>query len=77
MRPILERMLSGLGRSSDPDNLLEITQNILGNTICPLGDAVALPVISFVKKFGEGFEYSVRTGRCDLRSEEVKLAQAG
>jgi NADH-quinone oxidoreductase subunit F len=34
----------------------ELAQNMLGRTFCPLGDAAAMPTISFVEKFREEFE---------------------
>ena len=58
---ILTRLVSGEGKASDIDMLLEITDNIgglidfskgsYGKTICPFGEAVAWPVRSFVEKF--------------------------
>ncbi len=53
---ILKRMLDGHGRPEDIDNLFRIAGNIMGNTICPLGDAVALPLKSYITKFREDFE---------------------
>lgn len=53
---ILERILSGNGRTEDIDNLVRVADNIIGNTICPLGDAAALPIQSYVKKFRQDFE---------------------
>jgi len=63
---VLKRILDGTGRPEDVDNLVEIADNIIGNTICPLGDAAALPIQSYVKKFREEFEYHVREGKCDV-----------
>lgn len=60
---ILQRIVSGQGRPEDVDNLHSVADGIIGNTICPLGDAAALPILSFVKKFREEFEYYVREGR--------------
>lgn len=53
---ILYRMLCGRGRLEDIDNLYRIADNIMGNTICPLGDAAALPVRSYITKFRNEFE---------------------
>ncbi len=33
-----------------------LAENMLGRTFCPLGDAAAMPIIGFVKKFREEFE---------------------
>ncbi|HEV8334981.1 MAG TPA: NADH-quinone oxidoreductase subunit NuoF [Candidatus Polarisedimenticolia bacterium] len=61
---ILERLERGAGRKSDLDLLLDLSDRIQGNTICPLGDAVAMPVRSYVTQFREEFEEHVATRRC-------------
>ncbi len=61
---ILERMEAGQGQADEIDLLLELCDNIQGNTICPLGDACAMPVRAMVKKFRAEFEQHVRNKRC-------------
>lgn len=63
---VLQRILAGEGRPEDVDNLVTIADNIIGNTICPLGDAAALPIQSYVKKFRDEFEYHVREKKCNI-----------
>jgi len=63
MNDILERILAGKGQPADLDNLRAIPNGILGKTVCALGDAAAMPVISFMRKFGDEFEYFVEHGR--------------
>jgi NADH-quinone oxidoreductase subunit F len=54
---ILDRMLAGHARPADPETLLRICHfSSNGMTICPLGDAFALPISSIVKKFSGEFE---------------------
>ena len=54
---ILDRMAAGHGRAGDPDTLLRICRFASeGMTICPLGDAFALPISSMVRKFRAEFE---------------------
>lgn len=54
---ILERILHGNGRPADPETMLRICRFASqGMTICPLGDAFALPVSSLVTKFRAEFE---------------------
>ena len=36
----------------------------MGNTICALGDAAAMPTISFVKKFRDEFQHHVDHKSC-------------
>src|SRR5262245_12820685 len=56
MHKVIGRVLTGGGKPTDPDLLLNIAGNIAGNTICPLGDAAAWPVQAFVGKFRSEFE---------------------
>jgi NADH-quinone oxidoreductase subunit F len=56
MEKILKRFLAGEGTLQDIDLLLDVANNIEGNTICALGDAAAWPVQSVIKKFRDEFE---------------------
>jgi len=56
MLKILERFECNEGRLEDIDLLMEVANNIEGNTICALGDAAAWPVQSMIKRFREEFE---------------------
>lgn len=61
---ILDEIEAGNGRQEDLDLLLEICDNVEGNTICPLGDAMAMPIRGYLTKFREDFEKHVRDGCC-------------
>jgi NADH-quinone oxidoreductase subunit F len=56
MHKILLRFQNGEGTKADIDLLLDVANNIEGNTICALGDAAAWPVQSMIKQFREEFE---------------------
>jgi NADH-quinone oxidoreductase subunit F len=71
---VIKRILDGNGRREDVDNLVGIADNIIGNTICPLGDAAALPIQSYVKKFREEFEFHVSHKSCDVTSNVASKA---
>jgi NADH-quinone oxidoreductase subunit F len=60
MLKILERFEKNEGRMEDIDLLMDIANNIEGNTVCALGDAAAWPVQSMIKRFREEFEARVR-----------------
>lgn len=60
MEKILDRFIHGEGTVHDIDLLLDIANNIEGNTICALGDAAAWPVQSVIKKYREEFEKRVK-----------------
>jgi len=53
---ILERILSGQGKTADLDLLLDLADNMTGKTICVLSDSCAAPVVSGIKKFKQEFE---------------------
>ncbi len=53
---ILQRFERGEGRTEDIDLLMDIANNIEGNTICALGDAAAWPVQSMIRRFRDEFE---------------------
>ena len=48
---IVKRMAAGKGLADDVETLVRLSANIKGRTLCPLGDAAALPVLSIAKKF--------------------------
>ncbi len=62
---VLHRIENGEGHPDEIDLILDIANNIDGETICPLGDAAAWPVQSAVKRFRAEFEHHV-IHRCCL-----------
>ena len=60
MEKILKRINRGEGTMKDLDILMDVANNIEGNTICALGDAAAWPVQSALKNFREEFEAKVK-----------------
>ena len=56
MLKILNRMAEGKGQKSDIELLLNVANNIDGNTICALGEAAAWPVKFMVTRFRDEFE---------------------
>ncbi|HLX13201.1 MAG TPA: NADH-quinone oxidoreductase subunit NuoF [Bacteroidota bacterium] len=62
LEKIIGRFIDGEGTLGDIDLLLDVANNIEGNTICALGDAAAWPVQSFIKKFRNEFEKRARKG---------------
>lgn len=75
LRKILDRFHAGSGRGEDIKLIKELSQNMLGRTFCPLGDAAAMPTISFVDKFREEFEAHLRTGGCPFARAAVAMTQ--
>jgi NADH-quinone oxidoreductase subunit F len=56
---IVKRIAEGKGKKEDIDSILRLASNIEGNTLCPLGDAAALPILSITKKFRKELESHV------------------
>ena len=59
---ILNDIAEGRGTQQDLDLLMDVCNNVQGNTICALGDAMAMPIRSFLEKFPEEFEAAVANG---------------
>lgn len=53
---IIKRIAEGQGKKEDIDNIIRLASNIKGKTLCPLGDAAALPILSITQKFREEIE---------------------
>ena len=61
---VVKRIEEGQGRQEDLDMLLDVSNKIMGRTICALGDAAAMPVASFVQNFREEFQYHIDHKKC-------------
>ena len=68
---ILQRLESGIGTMKDYETLKNAAEFMMGMTICPLADALAMPVLSYVLKFPEEFEAHVRKEGCWYPEAEV------
>ncbi len=64
MYQVLTRIEHGKGRPGELEILLDICTQMKGRTICPLSDAAAMPVESYITKFYEEFDAHIRQGRC-------------
>ena len=71
MFKILKRFENHEARMEDIDLLLDIANNIEGNTICALGDAAAWPVQSMIKRFRDEFEKRVMKPAEQVRAATV------
>jgi NADH-quinone oxidoreductase subunit F len=56
LKKVLVRLHDGGGREADIDLMYDVAKNMLGRTFCALGDAAAMPMMSFVEKFRPEFE---------------------
>jgi NADH-quinone oxidoreductase subunit F len=56
---VVERIDSGQGRPDDMKLLDNVAENIMGRTICALGDAAAMPVRGMIKHYRHEFEAKI------------------
>jgi NADH-quinone oxidoreductase subunit F len=69
MVQLLHKIEDGDAEQSELDLLLDVCDRILGKCLCPLGDAAAMPVASYVNRFREEFQAHVDHGGCPLGGE--------
>ena len=61
---VVDRIERGEGRESDLALLDNVAENIMGRTICALGDAAAMPVRGMIKHFRHEFEHHITHKTC-------------
>jgi len=61
---MVHRIENGQGRPEDLDMLDSVAGNIMGRTICALGDAAAMPVRGFLKHFRDEFAHHIEHKSC-------------
>jgi NADH-quinone oxidoreductase subunit F len=64
MVQILHKLEDGHATQGELDLLLDVCDRILGKCLCPLGDAAAMPIASYVDKFRDEFQQHIDEGRC-------------
>jgi NADH-quinone oxidoreductase subunit F len=64
MHRILVRLENGNGRNGDLELLLDICANMKALTICPLSDAAAMPIESYIRKFYDEFAAHIQQRHC-------------
>lgn len=52
----VKRLAEGKGNKKDVDNITRLASNMLGKTLCPLGDAAAMPILAITQKFRDEIE---------------------
>ena len=61
---VVDRIEKGEGREGDLALLDNVAENIMGRTICALGDAAAMPVRGMLKHFRHEFEHHIVHKTC-------------
>jgi NADH-quinone oxidoreductase subunit F len=60
---MVDRIEHGQGRTDDLSKLDNVAENIMGRTICALGDAAAMPVRAMLKHFRHEFEAKIQAAK--------------
>ncbi len=63
---LVDRIEHGRGTAQDIALLDSVAENIMGRTICALGDAAAMPVRGMIKHFRDEFVHHVEHKRCTV-----------
>ena len=69
MVQLLRKIEDGEATQGELDVLLNVCDRILGNCLCPLGDAAAMPVASYVAKFRDEYQRHIDEGGCPFGGE--------
>jgi len=72
---MMQRIQSGLATPMDLDIIASVQEQIIGNCLCVLGDAMAMPLGSIVEKFRPELEAEIEAAR--QRAEEASLSGVG
>jgi NADH-quinone oxidoreductase subunit F len=60
---MLQRIKAGEATPMDLDIMASVQEQIIGNCLCVLGDAMAMPIGSMIAKFREEFEEWIEAAR--------------
>jgi NADH-quinone oxidoreductase subunit F len=69
MVQLLHKIEAGEATQGELDVLLNVCDRILGNCLCPLGDAAAMPVASYVARFRDEYQRHIDEGGCPFGGE--------
>jgi NADH-quinone oxidoreductase subunit F len=59
MAKLCHKFADGTATQVDLDTLTDVANNIMGNTICALGDGAAMPMLGILKLFRNEFEAAI------------------
>jgi NADH-quinone oxidoreductase subunit F len=79
---MLERIELGEATPMDLEIMASVQEHIIGNCLCVLGDAMAMPIGSLIAKFKDEFEEHIETARMsrglgEMAGSDVALAAQG
>jgi len=68
LEQIINSIENGHGKPGDIERIETICENILGRTVCPLGDAAVMPIQSAIKHWRDEWQYHIDNGKCLVKS---------
>ena len=73
---VLDTLVAGRGKPEDVALLVDIANNMMGNTICAFAEGTAMPMLGLVRQFTDEFEQAARAGvPAGTRHDESTRAQ--
>ena len=69
LEQLISRIERGEGKPGDIEKIESLCGNIMGRTVCPLGDAAVMPIESSIKLFRDEWEYHIQNKKCMVKSE--------
>jgi len=73
---MVERIKAGEATPMDLDIMASVQSRIIGNCLCVLGDAMAMPVGSMIEKFRDEFESYMEDARLRVAAEPAEIQGA-
>jgi NADH-quinone oxidoreductase subunit F len=68
LEQVIRAIEQGRGRPGDIEKIESLCENILGRTICPLGDAAVMPIQSAIKNWRDEWQYHIDHGKCMVQT---------
>ncbi len=74
---VLDHLAEGSGEADDVDLLVDIANNMMGNTICAFAEGTAMPMLGFIRQFREEFVAAAENGLDNSRLDAAVRASLG
>ncbi len=68
LEQIIRAVETGHGKPGDVEKIENICENIMGRTVCPLGDAAVMPIQSAIKHWRDEWQYHIDHGKCMVKT---------
>ncbi len=68
LEQVIKKIENGQGQPGDIEKIEDVCGNILGRTICPLGDAAVMPIQSAIKNWRDEWQYHIDHKKCMVKT---------